>query len=67
MKAGNNRFGGVTVTAVDGGGSLFNRRPPKKALKVSKLGSLRTVDGYKLIENEPARKRFLKQEADSSQ
>lgn len=66
MKAGNNRFGGVTVATVDGGGSLFARKPAKKALKVSKLGSLRTIDGYKLIENDGNRKRFKDKKATDS-
>ncbi len=55
MKARNNRYGGVTVGTVDGGGSLFSRKPDRRVLKVSKLGSLRTEDGYKLIENDPGR------------
>ena len=55
MKSRNGRFGGVTMGTVEGGGSLFSRKPPQRVLKISSLGSLRTQEGYDLIKDDPKR------------
>ena len=46
LKSRNGRFGGVTISKVSGGGSLFNRKPPVSVLRVSKAGGTHNLDTY---------------------